>query len=111
MIVNVAGPASQGAPTLLAPAKAICSYVNAGGTIGKSMVSKGGSCRPVFTVAIRKRDIAHSWNGSTSNPRPAATAKPKRPASQTPLLPSDTAAIRAPRLRIPGTSVHGEATS
>ena len=44
-------------------------------------------------------------------PAPAATAKPKRPASQTPLLPFDTVAIRAPRLRVPGTSVHGEATS
>ena len=40
---SVAG-ARRRAPTLLVPAKAICSYVNAGGTVGKSMVSKGGSC-------------------------------------------------------------------
>ena len=45
MIVNFAGPASQ------APAKAICSYGNAGGTVGKSMVSKGGSCRPAFIAS------------------------------------------------------------
>src|SRR5260370_42049252 len=38
--------ARRRAPTLLAPAKAIRSYGNAGGTVGKSMVSKGGSGRP-----------------------------------------------------------------
>ena len=47
---SVAG-ARRRAPTLLAPAKAICSYGNAGGTVGKSMVSKGGCCRPAFIVS------------------------------------------------------------
>src|SRR6266404_5428313 len=47
---SVAG-ARRRESTLLAPAKAICSYGNAGGTVGKSMFSKGGFCRPAFIAS------------------------------------------------------------
>jgi hypothetical protein len=55
---SVAG-ARRRAPTLPAPTKAICSYGNAGGTVGKSMVSKGGSRRPAF-IASKGRNPTSS---------------------------------------------------